>query len=67
MGTIILKRVWYATRLCMPTQSYLTLWDPIDCSPPGSSDQEVIQASILEWVAISFSKGSSQTGDRTHI
>ena len=67
MGTIILKRVWYATRLCMPTQSYLTLWDPTDCSPPGSSDQEVIQARILEWVAISSSRESSQSRDRTHI
>ena len=33
--------------------------DPMDCSPPGSSVHEIFQARILEWVAISFSRGSS--------
>ena len=33
--------------------------DPMDCSPPGSSAHGISQARILEWVAISFSKGSS--------
>ena len=37
----------------------LTLWNPIDCSPPGSSVQGILQARILEWVAISYSRGSS--------
>ena len=36
-------------------QSYLTLWDPIDGSPAGSSVPEILQATMLEWVAISFS------------
>ena len=36
-----------------------SLWDPMDYSPPGSSIHEILQARILEWVAISFSKGSS--------
>ena len=36
-----------------------TLCDPMNCSPPGSSDHEIFQARILEWVAISFSRGSS--------
>ena len=36
-----------------------TLWDPVDCSLPGSSVLAILQARILEWVAISFSKGSS--------
>ena len=36
-------------------QSYLTLCDPIDGSPPGSSAPGILQARILEWVAISFS------------
>ena len=44
------------------TQSCLTLWDPVDCSPPGSSIHGILQARILEWVAISFSKGSSWPG-----
>ena len=33
------------------TQSCLTLWDPMDCSPPGSSVHGILQARILEWVA----------------
>ena len=36
------------------TQSCLTLCDPMDRSPPGSSVHEIFQASILEWVATSF-------------
>ena len=38
-------------------QSCLTLCDPLDGSPPGSSIPEILQARILEWVAISFSNG----------
>ena len=40
-------------------QSCLTLFDPMDCSLPGSSVHEILQARMLEWVAISFSRGSS--------
>ena len=36
------------------TQSCLTLCDPMDCSPPGSSIHGILQARILEWVAISL-------------
>ena len=42
-----------------------TLCDPMDCSPPGSSVHGILQARILEWVAISFSRGSSQARDGT--
>ena len=42
-------------------QSCLTLCDPMDCSPPGSSVHGIFQAKILKWVAISFSRGSSPT------
>ena len=42
-------------------QSCLTLRDPMDCSPPGSSVHSILQAGILEWVAISFPRGSSRT------
>ena len=38
-------------------QLCLTLCDPIDSSPPGSLDPGILQARILEWVAISFSNG----------
>ena len=41
-------------------QLCLTLCDPMDCSPPGSSVHGILQARILEWVVISFSRGSSQ-------
>ena len=40
-------------------QLCLTLWDPMDCSLPGSSVHEIFQARVLEWVAISFSRQSS--------
>ena len=39
-------------------------YDPVDCSPPGSSVHGVVKARILEWVAISFSRGSSQPRNR---
>ena len=41
-------------------QSCLTLCDPMDCSPPGSPVHGIFQVRILEWVAISFSRGSSR-------
>ena len=43
---------------CSVTQWCPTLCDPMHCSPPGSSDHENSQARILEWVAISSSRGS---------
>ena len=48
-------------------QSCSTLCDPMDCSPPGSSTHGLFQARILEWVAISFSRGSSQPRDQTWV
>ena len=44
-----------------------TLCNPMDCSPPGSSLHGISQARILEWVAISFSRGSSRSKDRTCV
>ena len=38
--------------------------DPMDCNPPGSSVRGILQAGILDWGAISFSRGPSQLGDR---
>ena len=49
------------------TQSCPTLYDPVDCSLPGSSIHGISQARILEWVAISFSRGSFWPRDRTHV
>ena len=48
-------------------KSWLTLSDPMDCSPPGSSVQGISQARILEEVAISFSKGSSWPRNQTCV
>ena len=48
-------------------QSCLTLCYPVDCSPPGSSVHGIFQARILEWVTISFSRGTSQHRDQTHV
>ena len=39
--------------------------DPMDCSPPGSSVHGISQARVLEWIAVSFSRGSSQPRDWT--
>ena len=52
---------------CMLSQSCWTLCDPMDCSPPGSSVHGILQARILEWVAMPFSRGSSQPTDWTHV
>ena len=48
-------------------QSCLTLCYPMDCSPPGSSGHGIFQARILEWVVISFSRGSSWPRDQTWV
>ena len=46
------------------THSCPTLCDHMDCSLPGSSVHEIFQARVLKWVAISFSRGSSQPRDQ---
>ena len=48
-------------------QSFPTLCDSMDCSPPGSSIHGIFQARVLEWVAISFYRGSSSPRDQTHV
>ena len=48
-------------------QSCLALCDPVDCSPPGSSVRGILQARILEWVVIPFSRRSSQPRDQTWV
>jgi len=48
-------------------QSCTTLCDPMDCSPPGFSVHKILQARILKWVAIPFSRGSSRPRDRTWV
>ena len=48
-------------------QSRPTLYDPVDCSLPGSSIHGIFQARILQWVAISFFRGASRPRDRTRV
>ena len=48
-------------------QSCWTLWDPMDCSLPGSFVHGILQARILEWIAISLSRGSFWLRGRTHL
>jgi len=43
------------------THSCPSVWDPVDCSPSGSSVHGILQARILQWVAMPSSRGSSQT------
>ena len=53
--------------VCFVIQLCPTLCDPMNCSPPGSSVHEIFQPRILEWVAISYSRGSSWHRDWTPI
>ena len=53
--------------VCSAAKSYPTLGDPIDCSPPGKFVHGILQARILEWVSISFSRGSSPPRDQSHV
>ena len=67
---------WYSMKWKSPTQMYhvcvrakslqscLTLYDPMDCSLPGSSILGILQAWILEWVAMPFSRVSSRFRDQ---
>ena len=52
---------------CLVAKSCLTLWDPMDYSPLGSSVHGIPQARMLGWVVISSSRGSSWPRDRTHV
>ena len=52
---------------CEVAQLCPTLCNPMDCSLPGSSVHGIFEARVLEWGAISFSRGSSRTRDRTQV
>ena len=56
-------------RLCLwaVTQLHPTFCNPMDCNPPPFSVHEIFQTRILEWVAISCSRGSSWSRDQTHV
>ena len=56
-----------ARRVLIVTWLSLTLCDPMDCNLPGSSIQGILQARIPEWVAMPFSRGSSQPRNRIQV
>ena len=58
---------WLNSCCCLVSKSWLTFCNPVDCNLPGSSIHGISQARILEWVAISFFRGSSRSRDWTHI
>ena len=59
----VLRLVVQLAVLRLVAQLCLTLCDTMDCSPPDSSVHGIHQAKILEWVAMPFSRGSSQARD----
>ena len=62
----VLRMIKYACAvLCPAGQLCPTLCEPMVCSPPDSSVHGILQARLLEWVAISFSRGSSRPRDQT--
>ena len=61
------NRMGKSGNLVLLTQLCLTLWDPMACSPPGSSVHGILQVRILEWAAISFSRGPSPPRDWTQV
>ena len=59
---------WGCVCVCvLVTQSCLTLCNSMDCSPPGFSVHGILQARILEWVAMPSSRGFSQPRDQAHV
>ena len=59
--------VQYSAEPCLVTQLCPIICDPMDCSPPSSSVHGDPPARTLEWVAMPFSRGSSQPRDRTQV
>ena len=57
--------LWFRVIFVLVAQLCLTLCDPMDSTPPGSSVHGILQSRILEWVAVPFSRGSSQPRDQT--
>ena len=63
-----LRACWQSCiHACLVAQLCLTFCDPVDCHPPGSSVHGILQARIVEWVAISYTWGSSQPRDQSHV
>ena len=63
----IMLLCWHQSKWVIVAQSCLTLCDPMDCRPPGFFVYGILQARILQWVGISFSRGSSRLRDCTQV
>ena len=59
--------VYHVIEWIVHVQCFLTVCNPVDCCLPGSSVHRITQARVLEWVAISFFRRSSQPGNQSHI
>ena len=55
------------SNVCVFSQLCLTHYEPTDCSPQAPRSMGILEARILEWVAMSSSRGSSQPRDRTQV
>ena len=66
-SSVLLIPIIFYTCACSIVQLCLTLCDPMDCHPPGSSVHGILQARILGWIAMSSSRGSSQPRDQTFV
>ena len=69
---LLLGAAWFLVKssvcVCvLVAQSCKTLCDPMDCNPPGSSVRGILQARVLEWIAMPSSRRSFQPRDRTQI
>ena len=64
---VVMVSITTVDSCCLVNKSCLILCNPMDCSLPGSCVHGISQARILDWVAISFSRGSSQPWNRTLI
>ena len=58
---------WFEKKWVLVVQTCLTFCDPMECSPPSSSVHGILQITILEWVAIPFSRESSWSRDQTQV
>ena len=68
LGNYTDRRVWWATvHVVAKSQTCLTLCHPMNYSPPGSSVCGILQATVLNWVAIPFSRSSSQPREGTQV
>ena len=65
-ASVFLPKAYIFKLLCV-TQLCLSLCNPMDSNPPASSIRGILQANILEWVAIPFSRGSSPPRDQTWV